>query len=348
MPIKVIHIITRLDWGGSARNTMLTVLGHDRSRFFPFVVAGQIGVWTAQGGTQATEANCQTLDEAGVPWKCLSSLTREINPVKDICALWGLVRLFRREHPTIVHTHTSKAGILGRLAAWLVGVPIIIHTPHGHVFYGHFGIVLSKVFQMLERLFAKGTSKIITLTELEAQDHLQRQIGEEGQFRAVFSGIDVAQYRAVSATRLKCRSQLGCSDDDRIVGSVGWLTHIKGHRYLIEAIAKLKPHYPKLQCHIVGSGPLEEELLTLADDLGVAASIRFLGFTQDVPACLSAMDLFVLPSINEGMGRALIEAMAAGLPVVATNVGGVPAIVQDKHTGYLVPPGNSDAIAQGS
>lgn len=346
MPLKVIHLITRLDWGGSARNTMLTVLGHDRSRFLPFVVAGHIGEWTAQGGTQATEANSQTLDAAGVPWKCLSSLTREINPVKDISALWGLIQLFRQERPTIVHTHTSKAGILGRLAAWVVGVPIIIHTPHGHVFYGHFGIVLSRVFQMLEWVFAKGTSKIITLTELEAQDHLQRHIGKEGQFRAVFSGIDVAQYRAASATRLKSRFRLGCSDDDLIVGSVGWLTHIKGHRYLIEAMAKLKPHYPKLQCHIIGSGPLEEELMMLAADLEVASSIQFLGFTDDVPSCLSAMDLFVLPSLNEGMGRALIEAMAAGLPVVATNVGGVPAIVQDKHTGFLVPPGNADAIAK--
>jgi glycosyltransferase involved in cell wall biosynthesis len=344
--LKVIHVITRLDWGGSARNTMLTVLGHDRSRFLPFVVAGHIGHWSAQGGSQATDANCEALDTAGVPWKLVPTLTREINPVKDLRALWSLVRLFRQERPTIVHTHTSKAGILGRVAAWLAGVPIIIHTPHGHVFYGHFGVVCSWVFQMIERVFARGTSKIITLTELEKQDHLQRHIGRERQFRSVFSGIDVAQYQGASEARKISRSRLGCSDEERIVGSVGWLTPIKGHQYLIQAISKLKPRYPNLQCHILGSGPLQEELMKLAADLGIGSAIRFPGYRQDVPTYLAAMDIFVLPSLNEGMGRALIEAMAAGLPVVATNVGGIPAIVQDGSTGSLVPPGNSELLAK--
>lgn len=340
------HIITRLDWGGSARNTMLTVLGHDRSRFLPFVVAGQIGSWTAQGGLQATEANCQALDTAGVPWQRISTLTREIHPAKDLRTLWSLVRLFRRERPTIVHTHTSKAGILGRLAAWLAGVPIVIHTPHGHVFYGHFGSFLSWVFVSLERIFARGTSKIITLTELEKRDHLQRSVGRDEQFQSVFSGIDVRLYREASERREKKLFRFGCSDDDTVVGSVGWLTPIKGHQYLVEAIAKLKPQHPTLQCLIIGSGPLQEELMKLAADLGVADAVHFLGFTQDVPACLAAMDFFVLPSLNEGMGRALIEAMAAGLPVVASNVGGIPAVVQEGYTGILIPPGNSAALAE--
>ena len=225
-PLKVIHVITRLDWGGSARNTMLTALGHDRSRFVPFVVAGHIGPWTAQGGAQATEAHCQALDTAKIPWQLIPTLTREINPAKDIRTLWSLFRLFRQERPTIVHTHTSKAGILGRLAAWLAGVPIVIHTPHGHVFYGHFGIFLSWVFKIIERLFAKATSKIIALTELEKQDHLQRHVGREEQFRSVFSGIDVKKYREASETRQENRSRFGYSDEDIVVGSVGWLTSI--------------------------------------------------------------------------------------------------------------------------
>ena len=344
-PLKVIHLITRLDWGGSARNTMLTALGHDRSRFVPCVVAGHIGPWTAQGGAQATEAHCQALDTAEVPWQLIPTLTREINPVKDIRTLWSLIHLFRRERPTIVHTHTSKAGILGRLAAWLAGVPIIIHTPHGHVFYGHFGMFLSWVFKIIERLFAKATSKIITLTELEKQDHLQRHVGREGQFRSVFSGIDIAHFREALEARLKNRSQFCFSDEDIVVGSVGWLTPIKGHQYLVEAIALLQPQYPQLQCFIIGSGPLQEELTKLAADRGVSTAVRFLGFTQEVSTCLAAMDLFVLPSLNEGMGRALIEAMAVGLPVVATNVGGIPAVVQDGQTGILIPPANPEALA---
>ncbi|GJL65082.1 MAG: glycosyl transferase [Nitrospirales bacterium] len=344
--MKVFHIITRLDWGGSAQNTMLTVLGHDVSRFCPIVVAGPVGSWTAQGGDHATQANCARLDAAGIQWRLLSTLTREVSLVKDLRTLWALFMLFRQERPAIVHTHTSKAGVVGRLAAWLAGVPIVVHTPHGHVFYGHFGNVLSWVFKIIERLFARGTSKIIALTEAEKHEHLQCHVGRADQFRSVFSGIDVTQYRAASVARQNSPHRFGCSVNAMVVGSVGWLTSIKGHQYLIEAIAKLKPRYPQLHCLIVGSGPLREELSKLAAGHSVASAVHFLGHMEDIPSCLAAMDAFVLPSLNEGMGRALIEAMAAGLPVIASNVGGVPAIVQDGQTGLLVPPGNSDALAE--
>ena len=135
-PWKVIHVITRLDHGGSAQNTMLTALGHDRSQFEPLVVAGHPGCWDAQGGQLATEENCRQLEKAAIRCTLLPSLTREVHPFKDAQALWQLIRLFRQEQPALVHTHTSKAGVLGRAAAWIAKVPVIVHTPHGHVFYG--------------------------------------------------------------------------------------------------------------------------------------------------------------------------------------------------------------------
>ena len=345
MPYKVIHMITRLDHGGSAQNTMLTVLGHDRARFNPVVVAGLPGRWDAQGGVQATEENCTRLQREQVEYLVMPTLTREVNPVKDLRALLGLVSMLRRERPAIVHTHTSKAGVLGRLAAWIAGVPVIVHTPHGHVFYGHFGRLASWCFLQIERLLALWTTRMIALTESEREEHLALGVGQAARFAVVPSGIDVDRFHQISSGSGRRPPGFTCPIDAVVVGSVGWLTPVKGHRFLIQAIARLKPAHPRLHLVIVAGGGSSDRLSRLAVELGVDDSVTFLGERSDVPECLAAMHLFVLPSLNEGMGRALVEAMAAGLPVVATRVGGVPAIVEDGRTGLLVPPGDAAALA---
>lgn len=345
MAKTVIHVITRLDWGGSAQNTLLTVLGHDRSRYVPLLVAGKAGRWDAQGGDRATDANGLRLTEAGIRWLLVPTLTRAVSPLKDVAAFCRLVTLFRKERPEIVHTHTSKAGALGRLAAWLTGVPVVVHTPHGHIFYGHFGRFASRIFLWIERALTKQTQRVIALTEAERDETLSCGVGRAEQFAVAPSGIDLARFRAAASAGRSRPDWLGCPSDALVIGSVGWLTEVKGHRFLIEAFAKLKPNHPRLHLAIVGSGELREPYVALAARLGLRDSIHLLGDRQDIPACLACMDLFVLPSLNEGMGRALIEAMAAGLPVVASRVGGVPAIVEDRRTGLLVPAGDAGALA---
>lgn len=342
----VIHVITRLDRGGSAQNTMLTAMGHDRARYEPLVVAGRPGRWDAQGGQAATDKHCRELEKAGIRWIVIPTLTRELNPLKDLLALWSLVRLFRREQPAIVHTHTSKAGVLGRLAAWWCGVPVVVHTPHGHVFYGHFTAVLSRTFMLVERVLARLTTRLIALTEAERDEHLERRVGRAEQFTVVPSGIDLERFRSVGRTWGGRPTWFPCPPGSIVVGSVGWLTPVKGHRVLIEAAAQLKATFPNLHVVLVGSGGLHAELSALADRLRLKDSVHFLGEREDVEVCLSAMDLFVLPSLNEGMGRALVEAMAAGLPVIASRVGGVPALIEHDRTGLLVPAGNPGALAQ--
>ena len=344
-PYKVIHLITRLDWGGSAQNTLLTAVGHDRSRFVPLVVAGATGQWDDQGGVQARDAQGAILERAGVRWQVLPSLTRELNPVKDLAALWSLIRLFRRERPAIVHTHTSKAGALGRLAARIACVPVLVHTPHGHVYYGHFGRLLSWLFLQIERVLARMTTAMIALTEAEREDHLSRRIGVRKTFAVIPSGIDVERFRRVVAGAGTRPVGTAYPADAFVIGSVGWLTPVKGHHLLIEALAKLKSKYPVAHVLLVGSGGLQDELRKLAAQLGVESSVSFLGMRTDVPECLGAMHCFVLPSLNEGMGRALVEAMAAARPAVASRVGGIPAIVDDRRTGLLVPPNDPDALA---
>jgi glycosyltransferase involved in cell wall biosynthesis len=325
---------------------LLTALGHDRVRFEPIVVAGLPGRWDAQGGLSATQENCHVLEKAGIRWRLVPALTREVNPWKDLRTLWSLIRLFRQERPAIVHTHTSKAGALGRLAAWMTGVPVVIHTPHGHVFYGHFGPVGSWVFLRLERILARLTTRMIGLTESERDDHLQRHVGRADRFAVVPSGIDLERFRQAGRVKGNRPAFFACPSDAIVVGSVGWLTPIKGHRFLVEAIAELKPAFPNLYGVILGSGDLREELSALAERLRIKDCTQFLGERTDVEACLTGMDYFVLPSLNEGMGRALVEAMAAGLPVVATSVGGVPALIEHERTGLLVPPGDARALAE--
>ncbi len=259
--------------------------------------------------------------------------------------LASLTKIFRREQPDVIHTHTSKAGALGRIAAQLAGVRTVVHTPHGHVFYGHFGRLASWAFLQVERLLARRTTWLIALTEAERDEHLDRRVGVAERFAVAPSGIDLDRYRALVGVTGRRPSGLDIPPDAVVVGSVGWLTTVKGPRYLIEAVAKLKPTHPRLHLVLVGSGDLRDELGALAKTLGIGRSVTFAGQRQDVPDCLAAMDVFVLPSLNEGMGRALVEAMAAGRPVVATRVGGIPAIIEDRATGLLVPPQDSDALA---
>lgn len=342
---KVVHIITRLDHGGSARNTMLTVLGHDRTQFEPIVVTGQAEMWNAQGGLAATMENLMILEKESIHYHIVPSLVRQISPKADLAALWKLIALLRQEQPHIVHTHTSKAGLLGRLAARITGAPMIVHTPHGHVFYGHFGSMSSWIVLQFERALAWITDELIALTSAEKTEHLERAIGRADRFAVVPSGIDIDRFKQARTAGKVMPEWFDCPADATVVGSVGWLTDIKGHRFLVEAVAQLKQEHPHLHLVIIGSGDRREELLRQARKAGISQAVHLVGRREEVELGLAGMDCFVLPSLNEGMGRALVEAMAAGLPVVASRVGGIPALIEHEKNGLLVPAGDSLALA---
>ncbi|MDH5725130.1 MAG: glycosyltransferase [Nitrospira sp.] len=342
---KVIHIITRLDRGGSARNTMLTVLGHDRSHFEPVVITGEAGSWDAQGGHTATIDNLRLLEKERIDYYTVASLVRHISPSSDLAALWNLVLLLRRERPHIVHTHTSKAGVLGRVAAWITGIPVIVHTPHGHVFYGHFSAVPSWVFLQLERVLAWKTDHLIGLTPAEKREHLERGVGQANRFAVVPSGIDLDRFKKARVGGKMVPDWFGCPSPAHIIGSVGWLTDIKGHRFLVDAMAILTQEYHNLHLVIIGTGGQHDALLRQVEKARISHAVHLLGHREDIEVCLAGLDYFVLPSLNEGMGRALIEAMAAGLPVVASRVGGIPSLIEDGKNGLLVLAGDSSALA---
>ena len=343
--IRVIHIITRLDRGGSAQNTFLTAMGHDKSKFSVGLVYGSPKTMSADDAT-LLNADLQRLDRAGVSVFHVPTLVREINPVLDAWATVALWRLLRRERPEVVHTHTSKAGAVGRLAAWLARVPAVIHTPHGHIFYGYYGTAASALIRLVERLLAKITDRIVTLTDRGAQEHVHYRIARAKKFTTIHSGIDLARFRSVHVDPAVKRKELGLPPDGAMVGTVGRLVPIKGLEWLLNAAPRVLAQFPQACFVIIGDGPLLGELKQLAAELGIGPSVVFLGAREDVPGCLAVLDLFVLPSLNEGMGRVLLEAMAVGCPVVATRVGGIPDIVVDGTTGLLVPPRDDRALAE--
>jgi len=273
-------------------------------------------------------------------------LVRNPSPVKDVLAFLKLYGLIRRGRFDLVHTHTSKAGVLGRVAARLAGVPRIVHTPHGHIFTGYAGKTLTCLFILLERRAATFTDRIIGLTDREVQDHLEQKIGRAEQFVSIPSGVDLKRFERVEQSEaLAVKASLGLSPSARLIGSVGRMEPVKGHRYLLDAFRYLAPRFPNLYLAFAGEGELLPELRSCARSEGLADRVFFLGWREDVPALLHTFDLFALPSLNEGMGRALVEAMAAGLPIVATRVCGIPEVLGE--AGLLVEAGNVQALAGG-
>lgn len=335
--VKVLHVITRLDRGGSATNTLLTAAGlpppfeqcvvYGRTREFP-----QLAL-ELQGKIEMSE---------------IPELVREISPLKDLIALLKLYRLIKQGRFDLVHTHTSKAGVLGRLAARLARVPRIVHTPHGHYFAGGYaGPALTALFIRLERWAALFTDRIIGLTDQEVADHLAQGIGRPEQYVSIPSGIGLEGFERTQAPADAVKASLGLPPSAHLIGSVGRLEPVKGHRYLLEAFHALARSFPDLYLALVGDGELFPELRAFAERSGLAERVLFLGWRDDVHRLLHAFDLFVFPSLNEGQGRALVEAMAAGLPIVASRAGGIPGVLAQGEAGLLVEARSGPALARG-
>ncbi len=329
-PLRVLHVITRLVVGGAQENTLLTVRELQARGYEVELAAGpETG---PEGALPVPE---------GIVFHAIPTLVREIRPLADLRALWDLYRLMRRGYD-VVHTHTSKAGVLGRVAARLARVPLRVHTPHGHVYHGYGGKLRSRLFVWVERVLGRWTDVLVALTESERREHLAEKVGRAEQWCVIPSGVEIERYRKPTALR---RSDLGVPDRSFVVGCVARLVPVKGIEDAITATAQLVDRTPPVHLVLVGDGPQRAACQKLAGQLGLQERVHFLGLRRDVPDLLPLFDLLVLPSRNEGMGRVLVEAQAAGVPVVATRVGGVPDLVSEGETGRLVPPGDPAALA---
>jgi len=336
--IKVVRVIARLNIGGPAIHTVLLARDLNPNRFESILVTGleephegSMRDWAAQQGV--------------IP-VIIPELGREISPIADLKVLFKLYQLFRREKPDIVHTHTAKAGFVGRLAAWLAGVPIVVHTFHGHVFHSYFGLFKTRLFIFLERVLAHLTNRIITISQLQRQEIVGYGIASPDKIVIIPLGFDLEPFLASDSLRGQVRAELGFTNEIKLVGIVARLTHVKNHKLFLEAAALVRQQCDFAHFLIVGDGELRAELEQLTKNLGLSDAVSFLGWRQDLPSIYADLDLVVLTSHNEGTPVTLIEAQASGCPVVATAVGGIPDIIIDKETGHLVPLNDAQALAE--
>lgn len=333
--IRVAHLITRLCQGGAQENTFHTVRLANTARFEVDLISGP---------THGPEGSIEdAIADAHIPVQREPWLVRQPAPVRDYLTYYRLLARFKQRRYHIVHAHTSKAGILGRMAALRAGVPVIVHTPHGNVFHGYFNRPLTKAFVALERKCARFTDRIIELTSGGVEEHLAERIGRREQFRVIFSGIDLAPFTSARARRMETRAALGVAPDEILVGGVGRLEPVKGFPYFVEAAAAIAQAAPNARFVLAGDGSQAAALQAQAAPLG--SRFQFLGRRADVPDLMAAFDVLVVPSVNEGMGRVLLEAGAAGTPAVASAVGGIPDVVDDGETGLLTPPRDPQAMA---
>jgi len=337
--VRIARIIGRLNVGGPARHAISLTAGLDPARFVTTLITG---VGERDEGDLSSEARARGVQPVVIP-----ELGPRIQLGRDLLALGKLVRLLRRLRPDLVHTHTAKAGALGRVAARLAGVPIIVHTFHGHVLEGYFSPSRTRLFLQIERALARITHRIITVSPRVRHDLLAKGIGRPEQMEVVPVGLDLARFQDGSVSPPRLREKLAIPPDAPLLGIVGRLVPIKDHPALFQALALLQTHGPAPHLIVAGDGERREALKRLAQDLGLASRIHFLGWRNDLEAILGELDVVICCSKNEGTPVALIEAMAAGVPVLSTDVGGVGDLIVHGETGWLVPSGNPSALARG-
>jgi glycosyltransferase involved in cell wall biosynthesis len=271
-------------------------------------------------------------------------MARSISPLSDARSVMALHRTFRQLRPDVVHTHTSKAGFLGRLAARLAGVPTVFHTMHEPPHNAASGAALRLAYIWLERLAARWADHIITVSYANEREIQRTRLVEMAKLTVIREGLDLSRYPRATDARAAVRS-LGLPDDALVVGTVGRLETAKGHRYLIEAVPQVLAQVPRARFVFVGSGVLHDALRQQVRVAGLSEHILFTGFRDDMLELMQGFDLFVLPSLWEGLGIVLLEAMAYSRAVVASAVGGVQDVVVPPETGLLVPPRQPAALA---
>lgn len=337
--IRVLRIIARLNMGGPAHHVSLLSGLLDPSRYETVLVSGRLG---------AGEASlAEVAERYGVRPHFLTSLGPELNPVADARALAALIGLMRDFRPDIVHTHTAKAGIVGRAAALLASRrrPIIVHTYHGHVLEGYFGRAQSRVYRTVERAAARRTDCLVGVSQATVDDLVRLRVAQRSRFRVIPLGLALEPFLELRGDEgLELRSRLGL-EDDLLATFVGRLVPIKRVDVLLRALAHARSLGAPVRLAVVGDGPLRPRLEALAGELGLEPWVSFLGYRRDLTALAAATDIGVLSSDNEGTPVSLIELAAAGRPLVATDVGGVADVIT-QASGLVVPPGDPAALGE--
>lgn len=341
-PVRVLRVIARLNIGGPALQVAYLAAGLADRGYDTTLVAGMLGA--------GEESMASIAERRGVKIVQLDALHREVAPLRDARAILRLARIIRRERPTILHTHTAKAGAVGRIAALLAGQarpPVIVHTFHGHVLRGYFGPIRTFAFRRVERWLARISTVLIAVSPEVRDDLVHLRVAPAAKFVVVRLGIELDErVGGDESTRAETRRQMGLGPDAFIVGWVGRMTAVKRTDDVARTLQKLVDLGVDAYLCLVGDGPDREHLERYAHELGVIRRCLFLGYQEDVARFYDAFDVLLLPSVNEGTPVSVIEALAAGRPAVATRVGGTADVVRDGVDGFLVGVGDTDALAE--
>jgi len=331
--INVLHIITKLELGGAQQNTLFTVKQHDREKYNVFLVAGPEGLLVEEA---KKTANLKTY--------FLPELKHELSPFYDFKCLFRLKKIFKDEKIDIVHTHSSKAGILGRLAAKMAKVPVIIHTIHGFSFNDFQNFFTKNLYIFLERQAAKISSKLIAVTKVDIEKGLKAGVGSAEKYVLIRSGFDLTEFTVLRDTS-SLRKEFGLNEGTKTVGMVACLKPQKNPADFVRMAALVRLAHPNAKFILVGDGEKREEVEKLITEHNLKNEIILTGWRKDVAGFIQLFDVVVLTSLWEGLPRVLPQAMCAGKPVVATAVDGSKEAIIDGVNGYLVPPKDFRAAA---
>ena len=331
-PVRVLHIITRMIVGGAQENTLLSCALIDRDRFPSEILCGP-----ETGSEGSLHDDCR---RSAVTTHFEPALRRSIHPWRDFVALERLTRFILRGRYDIVHTHSSKAGVLGRIAARRARTPVVVHTVHGWPFSQEESFVHRALWVNLERFCAGLADAIVVVGSADREKGLELGIGRPDQYHLIRSGIDVEHYRGASIDRGQVRSRLGLPPGAFVVGSVGRLSPQKAPLDLLGAFEPVARARPDAHLVLVGDGPDRPAVEAAVRQSNLGERVHLAGLRRDVPAMMSAFDVFALASHWEGLPRVLPQAMAAGLPIVASRANGVPDAVVNGENGWLVDIGD--------
>lgn len=338
--ITVVRIIDRLNVGGPAIHAVLTTKGLDPTRFRTVLITGNIEPDEGDMGYLLEKYGIDSV--VSVP-----ALGRELRPLRDLAAAWQVFQVLRRERPDVVHTHKAKAGVIGRLAALASGTPVRVHTFHGHVLSGYFGPLKSRLFATVERLLAGTTSRLVTPSSRLADDLAATyKVAPRERFQVVPLGFDLEPFEECEVHRGRLRAELAVAGDVKLVAIIGRMVPVKDHATFVAAAALLAARRPEVHFVFVGGGSLEQAIRADVRRHGLEARSHFLGWRDDLPVIYADLDVAALSSVNEGTPVSIIEAIASGVPVVATHVGGVPDVLRNGARGSLVPPRDPKAMAE--
>jgi len=331
--LRVAHLITRLELGGAQGNTLHTVGHLDPDRFEPLLVCGAGGMLDREAG------------ELGVEVEFVSQLVREVDPPRDLAALLQLTRLWRRARPHVVHTHSSKAGVLGRIAAHLAGVPVVVHTVHGFGFHPQQTPTTRALFQTLERLVAPLTTHFIVVSTANREQGEALGLFRDDNVSLVRSGIELKRFREARRDREGMARELGIPPEAPLVGMVACLKPQKAPLDFVEVARRVALRIPAAHFLLVGDGELRAQVEAARRAAGLETRLHLPGWRRDVERLLKGFDLMVHTARWEGLPRVLPEALAAGCPVVATAVDGAADLLRDGENGRLVAAGDVAGLA---